>query len=140
MEQTKIEWQFPLPWSVSRALGATCKTSPAAAQEPSDKLQEHYFKTLDDWVTQGGSLDNVQKTVAGTCGKLVMWAASAREKVGFMASQRAEFDFRVDVCVKMTVNRVYKQPEFEKPQLVQSICDKSGVTLFTMLCKRSGLR
>lgn len=25
MEQTKIEWQFPLPWSVSRALGATCK-------------------------------------------------------------------------------------------------------------------
>jgi hypothetical protein len=25
MEQTKIEWQFPLPWSVSRAMGATCK-------------------------------------------------------------------------------------------------------------------
>ncbi len=25
MEQTKIEWQYPLPWSVSRALGATCK-------------------------------------------------------------------------------------------------------------------
>jgi hypothetical protein len=25
MEEIKIEWQFPLPWSVSRALGATCK-------------------------------------------------------------------------------------------------------------------
>ncbi len=25
MEQTKIEWQFPLPWSVSRALGSACK-------------------------------------------------------------------------------------------------------------------
>lgn len=25
MEQTKVEWQYPLPWSVSRALGATCK-------------------------------------------------------------------------------------------------------------------
>ena len=25
MEQTRIEWQFPLPWSVSRAMGATCK-------------------------------------------------------------------------------------------------------------------
>jgi hypothetical protein len=25
MEQTKIEWQYPLPWSVARALGATCK-------------------------------------------------------------------------------------------------------------------
>ncbi len=25
MEQTKIEWQFPLPWSVSRALGTACK-------------------------------------------------------------------------------------------------------------------
>jgi hypothetical protein len=25
LEKTSIEWQFPLPWSVSRALGATCK-------------------------------------------------------------------------------------------------------------------
>ena len=25
MEQTKIEWQFPLPWSVSRAFGSACK-------------------------------------------------------------------------------------------------------------------
>jgi hypothetical protein len=25
MEQTKIEWQYPLPWSVSRALGTACK-------------------------------------------------------------------------------------------------------------------
>lgn len=25
MEQTKIEWQFPLPWSVSRALGMACE-------------------------------------------------------------------------------------------------------------------
>lgn len=25
MEQTKIEWQFPLPWSVSRALGRACE-------------------------------------------------------------------------------------------------------------------
>jgi hypothetical protein len=27
MEQTKIEWQYPLPWSASRALGTTCKGS-----------------------------------------------------------------------------------------------------------------
>ena len=25
MELTKIEWQFPLPWSVSRAFGSACK-------------------------------------------------------------------------------------------------------------------
>jgi hypothetical protein len=25
MEQTKIEWQYALPWSVSRALGTACK-------------------------------------------------------------------------------------------------------------------
>lgn len=25
MERTQIEWQFPLPWSVSRVMGATCK-------------------------------------------------------------------------------------------------------------------
>ena len=27
MEQTTVEWQFPLPWSVSRAVGMTCKGS-----------------------------------------------------------------------------------------------------------------
>lgn len=25
MEQTSIEWHYPLPWSVSRALGAACR-------------------------------------------------------------------------------------------------------------------
>ena len=25
MERTQVEWQFPMPWTVSRVLGATCK-------------------------------------------------------------------------------------------------------------------
>jgi hypothetical protein len=25
MEETSIEWQYPLPWSAARALGASCK-------------------------------------------------------------------------------------------------------------------
>jgi len=25
LERTSMEWQYPLPWSVSRALGAACK-------------------------------------------------------------------------------------------------------------------
>jgi hypothetical protein len=121
---------------------ACALSAQSEAQQPtvSEKLEELYFKTLDDWVARGGQIDEVQKSVVETCGKLVMWAASAREKIGFMASQRSEFDFRVDVCMKMTVNRVHKQPEFEKPELVQTICDKSGILLFTKLCKRSGLR
>jgi hypothetical protein len=126
---------------------ATLKTglplsAQSAGQQPtiSEKLEERYFTTLDDWVARGGRIDEVQKTVVETCGKLVMWTGAASEKIGFLGSQRDEFDFRVDVCMTMTVNRVHKQPKFEKPELVESICDKSGILLFTKLCKRSGLR
>jgi hypothetical protein len=37
MDQTKIEWQYPLPWSVSRALGATCKAQEAAGTPEAQK-------------------------------------------------------------------------------------------------------
>ena len=33
----KIEWQYPLPWSVSRALGATCKAAEAAGTPQAQK-------------------------------------------------------------------------------------------------------
>jgi hypothetical protein len=44
-----------------------------------------------------------------------------------MTSQRDEFHFRVDVCMSMTVNRVHKQPNFEKSQLIEAICDKMSI-------------
>lgn len=105
-----------------------------------DKLEAEYYRRLDDWVTRGGPIPEVQDTVVQTCGKLVMWTASVAEKLAFTTTRRDDFDFRVDVCVKMTVNRVHPQPEFEKPHLVKMICDESNVRLFVALCERSGLR
>ncbi len=95
--------------------------------------------SLDQWTNAGGQVKKVQQDLVVNCGKLVMLKASAGERKAFMASDREEFDFRVDVCVKMTVNRVHPQPEFGKPEIVKSICDGGNET-FKTLCKRSGLR
>ena len=105
------------------------------------KVESNYFSTLDGWVSRGGPVNEVQGTVAETCGKLVMATAGGAEKLLLSTTQREEFHFRVDVCVKMTINRVHPQPEFKKKKIVTMICDESKeVPLFGKLCKRSGLR
>lgn len=110
------------------------------AESLTQKLESKYFTTLDEWARGGGRVQEVQEKVVKTCGKLVMLNASIPEKIALSTTQREEFHFRVDVCTKMTVNRVYKQPEFEKKGLVEMICDESQVTLFRKLCRHSGLR
>lgn len=126
----------PFGW----ALKLVGYSPPRAADIVSSKVEEKYFQTFDDWVRRGGPFDEVQNTVVWTCGKLVTLKATPEEREGFLKTQRAEFDFRVDVCVKMIANRVYPQPEFQKKEFVISICDKSRIEPFTTLCKRSGLR
>jgi hypothetical protein len=69
-----------------------------------------------------------------------MLTVSASEKVALSTTQREEFHFRVDVCTKMTVNRVHPQPEFKKKEIVKMLCDESKVILFKKLCSGSGLR
>jgi hypothetical protein len=103
-------------------------------------VEEEYFRTLNSWVGRGGPIDEVQGTVVATCGKLVMLNATPSERVRLSTTDRDEFHFRVDVCTKMTVNRVHAQPEFQKKELVSRICDQRGVEVFTKLCTRSGLR
>ncbi len=73
---------------------------------------------------------------------LVWTQAGAFERLELMTIYRDEFDFRVDVCTKMTVNRVYKQPEFENPEMVNTICADINPyhELFLRLCSRSGLQ
>ena len=113
--------------------------SPAVAQTATDLVQEDYFTALDNWANSGGDPKKIQEEVITNCGKLVMVMASADERNGFITNDRAEFDFRVDVCAKTTVNRVHPQPEFEKPDIVQMICDDEK-ELFRLICSRSGLR
>lgn len=97
------------------------------------KLEAKYMATLDDGVKRGGPVTEIEKTVVETCGKLVMLTADSLEKVALATTQREEFHFRVDVCTKMTANRVYPQPEFEKKEIVVMICDESKVMLFRKL-------
>jgi hypothetical protein len=57
--------------------------------------------------------------IAGTFAGVVASQTGFFQYLAFSTVNRADFDFRVDVCSKMTVNRVYKQPEFENPNLVK---------------------
>ncbi len=120
-------------------LGVTV-TVAHAEKSATEQLEEKYFQTLDGWVKRGGPVNELQDTVVKTCGKLVMLTASNSEKVSLSTTQRGEFHHRVDVCTKMTVNRVHPQPEFEKKEIIRMICDESKENLFKKLCKRYGFR
>ncbi len=115
-------------------------SSQAEQESLSDELESEYFSMLDGWAQRQGPINEVQDTVGETCGKLVMLSASSSERMAFVSTQREEFDFRVDVCIKMTVNRVHPQPEFENKAIVEMICNNNQVVLFKKLCRRSGLR
>jgi hypothetical protein len=102
-------------------------------------LYDHYLAGLDTWVQKGGDVGTLQADVVETCGKLVMSQSGVFQNFKFLTYARDDFDFYVDVCTKMTVNRVHKQPEFEKPQIVASLCGPSSEVFFRKLCLRSGL-
>ena len=120
-------------------LGVTV-TVAHAEKSATEQLEEKYFQTLDGWVKRGGPMNELQDTVVKTCGKLVMLTASNSEKVSLSTTQKDEFHHRVDVCTKMTVNRVHPQPEFEKKEIIRTFCDESKENLFKKLCKRYGFR
>jgi len=111
----------------------------AAARE---RLFDLYMQRLDAWISAGGDIKTVQAEVVETCGKLILTQARWFERMQLMTFYRDELDFRVDVCTKLAANRLYPQPEFQKPELVTMICDDPNPyhELFRRLCRRSGLR
>lgn len=111
-----------------------------AQKSATEQLEEQYFQALDGWVKKGGPISELQGTVVKTCGKLVMLTANTSEKILLSTAQRDEFHHRVDVCTKMTVNRVHPQPEFETKEIVRMICDESKEDLFRKLCRQYGFR
>jgi hypothetical protein len=133
----------PYGWaltSVGLAQDGSMNSVAQGEESATQKQEAMYFTTLDGWVNRGGPVSEIEDTVVQTCGKLVMLTVNASEKLALTTIQREEFHFRVDVCSKMTGNRMYAQPEFEKKEIVSMICDESKVSLFRKLCKRSGLR
>ena len=103
-----------------------------------DTRFEFYVHRLDGWVNKGGVLATLQSDVVENCGKLVLSQATPLELGRMITVDRSDFHFRVDVCTKMTVNRVNKQPEFNNEHLVTVTCAGDD-ELFPRLCARSGL-
>ncbi len=132
------------------ASGVLAPVQVAQKDTPLRPLEEKYYADLDAWVARGPVFQpgvqvdqaafqaRVQPMVE-TCGKLIMVTATPQQRVTFQTTERSEFDFRVDVCSKMTINRIHEQPEFQKPELVRQICN-STIPVFRELCVRSGLR
>lgn len=110
-----------------------------ASNSISEKVELSYFKNLDDWVKNGGNVKKVQDIVVENCGKLVMVTVDSVEKLQLSTTKRDEFDWRLDVCVKMTVNRVHPQPEFKNQKIIDMICN-NDVTLFQKMCRQNGFR
>jgi hypothetical protein len=77
-----------------------------------------------------GSVANAGRTLTDKLEDKYFSALDGQVAVVFTTTQREEFDFRVDVCAKSTVNRSHHQPEFDDPKLIQAICDDSKVILF----------
>ncbi len=97
-----------------------------------------FSERLDSWVAAGGPVANVQSDVVSVCGRLVVTQGGFFALPLFETISRNDFNFRVDACTKLTVNRVYPQPEFANPQIVKIICQGSD-QFFKRLCARTGL-
>jgi hypothetical protein len=106
-----------------------------------DHFYDLYMHRLDSWITNGGDAKTVQSELVESCGRLVLTQAGSVERLQLLTFYRDEFDFRVDVCVKITANRLSKQPEFEKPEMVALICNDthSYHELFRRLCEHADL-
>lgn len=99
----------------------------------SEALFNLYVGRLDKWVASRAPMSSVQSDVVENCGKLTMTQAGFFGYITLSTFNRSELDFRVDVCSKITVNRAYKQPEFENKKIVQLLCDGSQ-PLFKRFC------
>lgn len=97
-----------------------------------------YADRLDKWVASGGPFDSIEPDVVKNCGMLVV---SQSGPVGIFLNvvDRSDFDFRVDVCVKVTANRVSPQPELQNPKIVSLICEGND-DLLRKLCVHAQLR
>ena len=73
----------------------------------SEPLFNLYAGLLDNWVASGAKTSSVQSDVVENCGKQpVATQAGFFGYIAMSTFNREELDFRVDVCSKMTVNRV----------------------------------
>ena len=103
-----------------------------------DSLEQQYWNKLDGYAASSRIAQEDGQVIFDTCGKLVLLTATYLEKAAFSAGlKQEEYDFRVNVCGKATVNMVLPQPEFSEPNkdITDQICNKDGSFIYKV-CKR----
>ena len=103
-------------------------STPASAK----KLEQKYWSILDSYANSTKIGKASGQIIFDTCGKLTLLTASYIEKAAFTAGfKQDEYDFRVNVCAKATINSVHPQPEFssKNKDITDQICaeDKSFI-------------
>ena len=129
--------RLPAGLAVSVALHGLVSDALAQDSRSIRALENAYLSTLDAWVGAGGPVEQLQNEVVATCAKLVVLLATRGERSAFVSTDPEEFDLRLDVCTKITVNRVRPQAQLAEPGVVALICDR-GNPLYVRLCERSG--
>jgi hypothetical protein len=103
-----------------------------------DSLEQQYWNTLDKYAASTQLAQEDGQIIFDTCSKLVMLTATYVEKAAFSAGfKQEEYDFRVNVCGKATVNMVHPQPEFsiQNKDITDQICINDGSFIYKV-CKK----
>lgn len=116
-------------------------TPSKATETPSliAELEESYFKKFDAWVAAGGKVETIEAEVGQTCGKLIFMNSSPTEYARYTADKREDFDMYMDMCIKITVNRVHKQDFSANQKMVDAAC-KYSLPIIAKVCDRAGLK
>jgi hypothetical protein len=103
-----------------------------------ERLYSLYTQELDAWVQNGGPQDKIQSNVIPDCAELVVSQAGP-VRAFLLLFDSDDRDFRADVCLQVTVNRVYPQPILQDPKMVAMVCESKN-DLFRRLCVHAGLK
>jgi len=106
------------------------------------KLEKLYLQKLDKWVSDGGDVNSVQEQVITNCGKLFYMHVDPERIPNLSVDAREGYDQLIDICSKITVNRVHPQPEFEDPKTVKLVCIDIAADhpVIGKLCQKANLQ
>jgi hypothetical protein len=109
-------------------------STPASAK----KLEQKYWSILDSYANSTKIGKAGGQIIFDTCGKLTLLTASYIEKAAFTAGfKQEEYDFRVNVCAKATINSVHPQPELssKNKDITDQLCAKNKSFIYE-ICNR----
>lgn len=113
----------------------------AGAAADAGSLEQRYWDVLDRYAASSQITQEDAQLIFDTCSKLTVITASYLEKAAFTAGfKQEEYDFRVNVCAKATVNMVQPQPEFasRNKHITDQICSNDGSFIYKVCARYLG--